>query len=369
MLKSCKSLDDLQSELLNNGFHLSRTATYLRLQPRSSVSIQGKKHVKTVPVKLTKAQNVLRKKHIASNFAFTTINHMKEACSLMGSKVCNFLSCDDKARVPIDLTAANKQAALLMHMEYKIKLPDHDFVIATKHKLIPSVYGICKIKENGFSEAVTYSGPTYVAIRSGKHDSSNAAQHGKDIERMMNLDDFKNEMMMKDLTLKPILFMTVDGGPDENLRFPKTLAVAIHRFRKHDLDVQMTAAYAPGRSAYNAIERRMAPLSRELAGLILPHDKYGSHLDDSGHTTDTDLEKLNFKHAGQTLAEVWNIKIDSYPVTAEYIEPKGIKPPAVDRKWAANHVRQSQYLLQIVRCDDRSCCGPWRSNWKIVMHS
>ena len=100
------------------------------------------------------------------------------------------------------------------------------------------------------------------------------------------------------------------------------LAVAIHCFRKHDLDVQMTAAYAPGRSAYNAIERRMAPLSRELAGLILPHDKYGSHLDDSGHTTDTDLEKLNFKHAGQALAEVWNIKIDSYPVTAEYIEPQ-----------------------------------------------
>ena len=54
------------------------------------------------------------------------------------------------------------------------------------------------------------------------------------------------------------------------------------------------------RSAYNAIERRMAPLSRELAGLILPHDKYGSHLDDSGHTTDTDHEKLNFKHAGHT---------------------------------------------------------------------
>ena len=57
----------------------------------------------------------------------------------MGSKVCNFLSCDDKARVPIGLTAANKQAPLLMHMEYKIKLPDRDFVIATKHKLIPSV--------------------------------------------------------------------------------------------------------------------------------------------------------------------------------------------------------------------------------------
>ncbi|CAH2021635.1 unnamed protein product [Acanthoscelides obtectus] len=39
---------------------------------------------------------------------------------------------------------------------------------------------------------------------------------------------------------------------------------------------------APGRSAYNRIERRMAPLSRELANLILPHDHFGSHLDERG---------------------------------------------------------------------------------------
>lgn len=39
---------------------------------------------------------------------------------------------------------------------------------------------------------------------------------------------------------------------------------------------------APGRSAFNRAERRMAPLSRELAGLILPHDRYGTHLDSQG---------------------------------------------------------------------------------------
>jgi hypothetical protein len=37
----------------------------------------------------------------------------------------------------------------------------------------------------------------------------------------------------------------------------------------------------------------MAPLSRELAGLILQHDHYGSHLDNSGKTTDAELEKKN----------------------------------------------------------------------------
>ena len=30
-----------------------------------------------------------------------------------------------------------------MHLEYKIMLPDHDFPIGEKHKLIPSVYPAC----------------------------------------------------------------------------------------------------------------------------------------------------------------------------------------------------------------------------------
>ena len=38
----------------------------------------------------------------------------------------------------IGLPAARKQAPLLIHLDYKISLPDHDFVIAPGHKLIPS---------------------------------------------------------------------------------------------------------------------------------------------------------------------------------------------------------------------------------------
>lgn len=58
-----------------------------------------------------------------------------------------------------------------------------------------------------------------------------------------------------------------------------------------------------GQSAYNAVERRMAPLSRDLAGLILPHDFYGSHLDAQGKTIDSFLEELNFGKAGDVLCK------------------------------------------------------------------
>ncbi|CAF3383930.1 unnamed protein product, partial [Rotaria sp. Silwood2] len=29
--------------------------------------------------------------------------------------------------------------------------------------------------------------------------------------------------------------------------------------------------------------------------------------------------------------------------------------------WSSEHIRQSQYLLQIVRCNNNKCCKPWRS--------
>lgn len=58
-----------------------------------------------------------------------------------------------------------------MNVNYRVQLPDHDFIIGKKHKLIPSVYaGICiNPNDKGDLNAVTYSGPTYIAVRSGKH--------------------------------------------------------------------------------------------------------------------------------------------------------------------------------------------------------
>ena len=59
--------------------------------------------------------------------------------------------------------------------------------------------------------------------------------------------------------------------------------------------------HASGMSAYNYVERRMAPLSKALAGGILDHEACGSHLDASGKTIDDDLEKKNFNVAGEVL--------------------------------------------------------------------
>lgn len=371
VLSACRTLDDLKAELEKQGYTLSRSALYLRLVPKRWMSHEGKRHVETVPVRLKRPECDSHKQHMDSRFASRVIFDLEEVCSVLGPKQVAFLSCDDKARVPIGLTAANKQAPLLMSTEYRVKLPDHDWVVASRHKLIPSVYAACIVEEGKFLNraAVTYSGPTHVVIRSGKHDSSTAYSHGTDYNSLLLLDNFKNHLKC-DNKVKPVQIRIVDGGPDENPRYCKVLYTSIQYFKENDLDALIIATNAPGRSAFNRVERRMAPLSHDLAGIILPHDYYGTHLDKDGKTIDEELEKKNFGKAGQMLAEVWSkTVINGHPVEATYVEHENTDPPSpnIDHKWTQEHVCQTQYCLQVVKCLNEKCCKPPRSSWHKIM--
>lgn len=222
--------------------------------------------------------------------------------------------------------------------------------------------------------SVSYSGPTYIAIRSGKHSSSTALSHASDFEKLLNLKEFDEITRCGvDQLVKPIVIFTVDGGPDENPRYQKVIQLAIHHFVHHNLDGLFLATNAPGRSAFNRVERKMAPLSKELSGLVLPHDHFGTHLDNSGRTIDVELEKKNFEHAGKVLAEIWsNLVVDQFPCISEYVDPSKselLQAELVkkDQKWFDNHVRTSQYLTQIVKCLDESCCSKLRSSYFSVV--
>ena len=85
----------------------------------------------------------------------------------------------------------------------------------------------------------------------------------------------------------------------------------------------LLVANAPGRSAFNRVDRRMAPLSKELGGVSLEQEHFGVHFDDKGNTIDSQLELKNFEHTGKILGEIWGgMVIDGYPVIVEYIGDK-----------------------------------------------
>ena len=87
---------------------------------------------------------------------------------------------------------------------------------------------------------------------------------------------------------------------------------------------------AAGLSAFNPVERRMSPLSHDIAGVVRPRKNFGSHLGSQGNTIDVELEKMNFFHASQVLADIWShTVIDGYkadctalPVGKEFTPPE-----------------------------------------------
>ena len=85
---------------------------------------------------------------------------------------------------------------------------------------MPSVLAQCEIDKEG----VSYSGVTYIGLRSSKHNNSSAFTHQEDLLRMRSL-------MPEVFANKSILIKSVDGGPDENPRFQKNKLMLLKTFQ------------------------------------------------------------------------------------------------------------------------------------------
>ena len=83
-----------------------------------------------------------------------------------------------------------------------------------------------------------------------------------------------------------------------------------------------------------------------MRDVFLPHDHFVTHLDNNNNTDDEELERKNFEHASEILAELWSkLVINDHPVVAGFVgeEPSDITITKSE-EWKANHVRESQYL-------------------------
>ena len=101
MLRTITTLDDLNKELLKLGFSISRSATYLRFYHNDS--IEGKRHVKTVPVKLPRPENTVRRVNTDRMYAKCSADYLQRFCSLFGPDAVLFLSTDDKGPLVFQL--------------------------------------------------------------------------------------------------------------------------------------------------------------------------------------------------------------------------------------------------------------------------
>ena len=125
-----------------------------------------------------------------------SIRLLEELAAIFGPAEVTFHSQDDKAKVTIGLTTANKQAPMFMHMKCQVTLPDHDFFVAPKHKLMSSIIGDMKLikSKDLTNDGVTYPGAVYIGIRSAKHSPSSAFTH---LTRARSLLEFSTSFQIE----------------------------------------------------------------------------------------------------------------------------------------------------------------------------
>ena len=98
----------------------------------------------------------------------------------------------------------------------------------------------------------------------------------------------------RNLPERPILVLFIDGPHDEVPRYPKLLATAIYFFKHLKLDAFLHSVNAAGLSAFNPVERKMSSLSHDIAGVVLPHENFDSHLDSHGQHDRCQTRKEEF---------------------------------------------------------------------------
>lgn len=147
----------------------------------------------TMPAELCEVQLELER-HVDTEFCKAIIHDLENIASILGPHEVFYLSRNHKSRICLGTHSDKKDSPILMRLEYRATLPDHDWVLAEPHKLMPSIYAAMVIEPGGFAhddpDSITHVGPTYVAIRSGKHCLTSADTHSTDLCRVLELPEF-----------------------------------------------------------------------------------------------------------------------------------------------------------------------------------
>jgi hypothetical protein len=114
-------------------------------------------------------------------------------------------------------------------------------------------------------------------------------------------NNYYDEVLKINGQIKPIWILLVDGGPDENSHHMKNILQYCRMFHSFDLDYLSVRTHASGQLAYNLVEHSMVIHSQKLAGISLPIDKFGSHLNSQDQVVDSNLAMRNFRYASEAL--------------------------------------------------------------------
>ncbi|CAI2184601.1 5974_t:CDS:2 [Funneliformis geosporum] len=102
------------------------------------------------------------------------------------------------------------------------------------------------------------------------------------------------QSIAKLLEIEDYDFSIINGESDENPQYLKNIYQYCHLFKKLDLNYITICTHALYQSVFNPVERAMATLSKKLAEISFPIDKFDKYLDFQEKVVDQELGLQNF---------------------------------------------------------------------------
>ena len=190
----------------------------------------------------------LRVDHPDFHYASAALFRYEKEMAIKYREYSNLFFRDDKHRCKVGepnhpVAAVERGKSVIVAKGMTFAVADYDF---TKCGIIPSVIMHAEIPES-INESF-YRGNVNVGLKDPIFEPSSAARHASELY----------DIVIKEETNKPYLFLYTNGGPDHQVKYIKTQIVLISLFLALDLDLDYLVAVRtpPGHSWKNPVERR-----------------------------------------------------------------------------------------------------------------
>ena len=230
---------------------------WLRYQFWPRNACQSHTHTGKLKIKYMVQSRQLRLDHPDVHYASAVYKYQKEfACKF--KNVTEFVSCDDKHTIKVGepnypVAAVDRGKVVLCRLVGDKKLfqvADHDF---TKSSFTPSVHLLLDIPDS--VEGSFYRGRVHVGIKENAFQPSSSWRHACELINLLEKIEY---------SVKPILLLYTDGGPDHNITFLRTQLSLIAMFFNLNLDFLCAVRTPPHHSWKNPVERIMSILNIAL---------------------------------------------------------------------------------------------------------
>ena len=245
----------------------SESSVLFAFVPKNSHTRTSRLYKSRIQLQFKIQTRQLRTSHVDEHYCCALFKYMRHYAVKYRDYV-SFACVDDKCKVDFGepgqaISSGVRGKKSIVPVGSNLSALDHDQ--NSKGSLTPSVCLLVDLPES--DDGSFYRGVVTVTFKDSVFESSTPFRHASEMEKIIRQLE----------SIKPILMIYSDGGPDHRVTYHSVKLALIILFKRLGIDVLIAARTAPGNSWANPAERVMSTLNLAIQNTALTRTESTSH--------------------------------------------------------------------------------------------